>query len=501
MAQYIMSLDQGTTGSRCIIFSLDGALKAAQSMEYPLFYPRPGWVEQDPYDILTSQLSVAKKAVETAEIEWSEIAALGITNQRETTILWDRKTGKPVSNAIVWQCRRTAEDCAKLKENGLEATIRQKTGLLCDPYFSATKIKWLLDNIEGLRQRAQRGEILFGTVDTWLIWNLSGGKIHATDYTNASRTMLFNIHTLSWDEELLRLFDIPPEILPTVQPSCSFFGMTDASVLGAALPISGVAGDQQAALFGQCCFEEGELKNTYGTGGFLLMNTGTSPVNASGGLLTTVACDVEGKVHYALEGSIFICGAVIQWIRDGLGLISSASESEEVAKVAPDNGGVYLVPAFVGLGAPYWDPYARGAIFGLTRSSNKHHIVRAAIESMAYQTYEVISAMESACGIKISSLKVDGGAAKNDLLLQFQSDILDIEVVRPYCFETTALGAAYLAGLATGLYKNTEEIRMLAQKSNIFRSNMSDVDRKKLIAGWHNAVHRTLNYDIYEKTD
>lgn len=494
MAPYLMALDQGTTGSRCIIFSPDGNIKAAYSMEYPLYYPQPGWVEQDPMDIWRTQLAVAKEAVKQAGIPWSQIAALGITNQRETVILWDRKTGRPVYNAIVWQCRRTAEVCAELKEKGIEPLIRQKTGLLCDPYFSATKIKWLLDHVEGLRARAKQGEILFGTVDTWLIWNLSGGKIHATDPTNAARTLLFNIHTLSWDEELLSLFDIPPQMLPQVRPSSSLFGMTDPAVLGAALPIAGVAGDQQAALFGQCCFAPGELKNTYGTGGFLLMNTGDKPVPAGGGILTTVACGAVGKAQYALEGSFFICGAVIQWIRDGLGLIRSAAESEELARAVPDSGGVYLVPAFVGLGAPYWDPYARGAIFGLTRASGKHHIIRAALESMAYQTYEVIRAMESAAGAKISALKVDGGAARNNLLLQFQADILGIDVARPECFETTALGAAYLAGLSAGVYRNTEEICKLAQSKDIFRPQMSDSERQRLIAGWHNAISRTLNY-------
>lgn len=496
-----MSLDQGTTGSRCIIFSIDGAAVSSRSSEYPLHFPHEGWVEQNPADIWNSQITVAKEAVETSGIKWSDIAAVGITNQRETVIMWDRHTGEPVYNAIVWQCRRTADLCEKLKNDGLEKTIKEKTGLLCDPYFSATKIKWILDNIAGVRARAERGDILFGTVDTWLMWKLSGGKIHATDYSNASRTMLFNINTLEWDDELLSVFNIPRAILPRVMPSSGIFGYTDKSVLGAVLPISGVAGDQQAALFGQCCFERGELKNTYGTGGFLLMNTGEKPAFAQGGLLTTIAFGLNGKVYYALEGSVFICGAVIQWIRDGLGLIKSASESEAMAAQVADNGGVYVVPAFVGLGAPYWDPYARGAIFGLTRASNKHHIIRAAIESMAYQTYEVTAAMERESKIKITTLRVDGGASQNNLLLKFQSDILGIDVVRPNCAETTALGAAYLAGLGAGCYRNTDEILKLSSQSRRFSPDMSDEKRDSLILGWHNAVERTLGYSKPHDTD
>lgn len=449
--QYIMSLDQGTTSSRCILFDKNGAAVSTAQKEYRQIYPQPGWVEHDPMEIWQSQLEVAQKALEQKGLTAADIAAIGITNQRETTILWDKRTGKPIYNAIVWQCRRTAEDCEELAKKGYTDLFREKTGLLLDAYFSATKIRWVLNHVEGARKLAEEGNLLFGTVDTWLIWNLTGGQVHATDYSNASRTMLFNIHTLQWDEEILDILDIPSSILPKVMPSSGVFGHTLPFHFGAPIPIAGAAGDQQSALFGQACFTPGSAKNTYGTGCFLLMHTGDAPVASKNGLLTTIAWRLDGKVTYALEGSVFVAGAAIQWLRDELKLIGSAPETEELAMSVPDTCGVYLVPAFVGLGAPYWDPYTRGILTGLTRGANRNHIARAALESMAYQTYDVLHAMEEDAGIPLAELRVDGGAAANNFLLQFQADITGVPVLRPKTLETTALGAAYLAGPCSGL--------------------------------------------------
>jgi len=457
--QYIMSLDQGTTSSRCILFDKNGAAVSTAQKEYRQIYPQPSWVEHDPMEIWQSQLEVAQKALAQKGLTAADIAAIGITNQRETTILWDKRTGKPIYNAIVWQCRRTAEDCEELAKKGYTDLFREKTGLLLDAYFSATKIRWVLNHVEGARKLAEEGNLLFGTVDTWLIWNLTGGQVHATDYSNASRTMLFNIHTLQWDEEILDILDIPSSILPKVMPSSGVFGHTLPFHFGAPIPIAGAAGDQQSALFGQACFTPGSAKNTYGTGCFLLMHTGDAPVASKNGLLTTIAWRLDGKVTYALEGSVFVAGAAIQWLRDELKLIGSAPETEELAMSVPDTCGVYLVPAFVGLGAPYWDPYTRGILTGLTRGANRNHIARAALESMAYQTYDVLHAMEEDAGIPLAELRVDGGAAANNFLLQFQADITGVPVLRPKTLETTALGAAYLAGLAVGYWKDLSEIR------------------------------------------
>jgi len=461
--------------------------------EFRQIYPREGWVEHDAAEIWSTQVSVAQEALRKIGATAADVAAIGITNQRETTVVWDKATGVPIANAIVWQCRRTAEECDRLKADGYGETIRAKTGLLIDAYFSATKVKWILDHTEGARERAQRGELLFGTVDTWLMYNLSGGKIHATDYSNAARTMLFNIHTLAWDEELLALFNIPRAMMPQVCPSSGVFGYTDEAVFGERIPIAGVAGDQQAALFGQCCFSAGDVKNTYGTGGFLLMNTGETAVTSDDGLLTTIAWGIGGKVNYVLEGSVFICGAAIQWLRDGLRLLESAADSEYMASKVPDSGGVYLVPAFVGLGAPYWDPYARGSIFGLTRATTKYHLIRATLESMAYQTADVIASMEKS-GIKLGSLKVDGGASANNLLLQFQADLLGTELVRPACIETTALGAALLAGLAVGCYASLEEIKGIWRADRTFTAAITAEERAERRQGWARAVSRTLGW-------
>ena len=493
MAKYIMALDQGTTSSRCILFGMQGEICAMAQKEFRQIYPCEGWVEHDAGEIWTTQLGVAQEALAKLGASAADVAAIGITNQRETTIVWDKATGNPICNAIVWQCRRTAEDCDRLKDEGWTNRIREKTGLLIDAYFSATKLKWILDHVEGARARAERGELLFGTVDTWLIYKLSGGKIHATDYSNAARTMLFNIHTLAWDSELLDLFDIPLCMLPEVQPSSGLFGYADESLFGGRIPIAGVAGDQQAALFGQCCFSAGDVKNTYGTGGFLLMNTGEQAVTSEDGLLTTIAWGIGDKVNYVLEGSVFICGAAIQWLRDGLRLIESAADSAYMAAKVPDSGGVYVVPAFVGLGAPYWDPYARGAIFGLTRATTKYHLIRATLESMAYQTSDVIAAMERA-GIKLNSLRVDGGASANHLLLQFQADLLDVPLIRPACIETTALGAALLAGLAVGCFGSLDELRQIWRSDRTFTSSITAEQRKTLLAGWSRAVSRTVGW-------
>ena len=494
MKKYIMALDQGTTSSRCILFEKNGKIASMVQREFPQIFPRDGWVEHDPLIIWSTQISVATEALLKIGGSWDEIYGIGITNQRETVIVWDRKTGEPIYNAIVWQCRRTAEYCETLVKDGSAKTIKEKTGLLPDPYFSASKIKWILDNVEGSREKAERGELCFGTVDSWLIWNLTGGRVHATDYSNASRTMLFNINTLSWDDELLEIFSVPRSMLPEVKPSSYIYGVTDPKILGAELLIGGVAGDQQAALFGQCSFCEGDIKNTYGTGGFLLMNTGNTPYYTDNGLITTIAWGLDGKVNYAIEGSIFVCGAAIQWLRDGLKIIESAADSEYYASKVKDSGGVIVVPAFQGLGAPSWDPYARGLIIGISRATNKYHIIRATVESMAYQACDVIRLMEESSGIKVSSLAVDGGAAANDLLLQFQADITGISVERPECIETTALGAAYLCGLATGVYSSLDEIKTNRKKESVFNSQMSEVEREEKMALWHKAAKRCLDW-------
>ncbi len=494
MKKYIMALDQGTTSSRSIIFDKDGNIVSVVQREFPQIFPKEGWVEHNPMAIWSTQIAACTEALMQIGGSWDEIYGIGITNQRETVVVWDRETGAPIYNAIVWQCRRTADYCAELKEKGLEQIIRSKTGLLLDPYFSASKVAWILDNVDGARERAERGELCFGTIDTWLIWNLTEGKVHATDYTNASRTMLFNIHTLQWDEELLKIFNIPASLLPEVKPSSGIFGYTDSKVLGAEIAIGGVAGDQQAALFGQCCFNPGELKNTYGTGAFLLMNIGEEPTITDSGLITTIACGLDGKVNYALEGSVFVCGAAIQWLRDGMRVIESAADSEYYARKVPDSGGVLVVPAFQGLGAPYWDPYARGIIVGITRATNKYHIIRATVESMAYQTADVIELMESSTGIKIDSLSVDGGASANDLLLSFQSDILGTTVNRPECIETTALGAAYLCGLATGVYKSTDEIKNNRRIAKTFEPGKDASWREEKMSAWKKAVSRSLDW-------
>lgn len=491
--KYLLALDQGTTSSRCIIFGRDGNILSVAQREFTQFYPQSGWVEHDALEIFDTQLAVAAEAVEKLGASPDEIAAIGITNQRETTVVWDRSTGKPICPAIVWQCRRTAEYCDSLKARGLTDMIRQKTGLIIDAYFSATKLRWILENIPGARERAEAGELLFGTVDCYLIWRLTEGKVHATDVSNASRTMLFNINTLEWDKELLTLFGIPEAMMPSVVPSSGAIGYT--KMLGGNIPIAGVAGDQQAALFGQCCFEPGGVKNTYGTGGFMLLNTGDRPVFSENGLLTTVAWQLgDKKVCYALEGSTFVCGAAIQWLRDGLGLIKKASESEAVALRVPDNGGVYLVPAFVGLGAPWWDAYARGAVFGITRGTTREHIVRATIESMAYQTYDLLATMEKDAGMTMTSLKVDGGASSNNLLLSFQSDICDLPIIRPSCVETTALGAARLAGLGVGFYSDTDEITAFRGEETRFEPSMDISRRRYLLSMWHKAAKSVLGW-------
>ena len=451
MEQYLMALDQGTTSSRCILFDKAGTIVSVAQKEFRQYYPKTGWVEHDPMEIWSTQMGVAREAMEQIGVGYDRIAALGITNQRETTIIWDRLTGEPIYPAIVWQCRRTASICDRLEIQGYGDMVFRKTGLKIDAYFSATKIQWILNHVDGARERAERGELLFGTVDSWLIWKLTKGKVHATDYTNAARTMLFNIQELCWDRELMKLLDIPEAILPEVHDSSYIYGETDPTIFGGSIPIAGVAGDQQASLFGQACFERGEIKNTYGTGGFLLMNIGEQPIFSDNGLLTTIAWGLRGSVTYAMEGSVFVAGAAIQWLRDEMGLISSAAESEQIAMSVPDTNGVYMVPAFVGLGAPYWDPYARGILTGLTRGANRSHIVRAVLEALAYQTYDVVDLMERDAGIeKLAQLKVDGGASANNFLMQFQADILQTEIHRPACIETTAAGAAYLAGLGVG---------------------------------------------------
>lgn len=488
MDKYIMALDLGTTSCRCIIFDKNGRICSAAQKEFTQYFPQPGWVEHDAEEIWATQTGLMYEAMSKIDITINEIAGIGITNQRETTVLWDKETGRPVHKAIVWQCRRTAGYCDELKNLGMAEFFRSKTGLVLDAYFSATKLRWLLDNVIGARERAEKGELLFGTVDSWIIWKLTGGKVHVTDYSNASRTMLFNIHTLKWDEEILRVLKIPQQILPEVKPSSHVYGYTDSKLFGREVPIAGAGGDQQCALFGQTCFGRGEVKNTYGTGGFMLMNTGTAPVNSHNGLVTTIAWGVDDKVEYALEGSIFVAGAAVQWLRDELGLIRDAAESEVLAKSVPDANGCYVVPAFVGLGAPYWDQYARGAIVGLTRGVNRNHIVRATLESIAYQVNDVLMAMQEDSGMPITSLRVDGGACDNDFLMQFQADILNTPVVRPYCIETTAMGAAYLAGLAVGYWRSKEEILANHVIAAEFKPQMGQAKRESLLQGWHNAV-------------
>lgn len=492
MGQYVMALDQGTTSSRCILFDKAGNICSMAQREFTQIYPKPGYVEHNPMEIWSSQLGVAIEAMAMVNAKPENIAGIGITNQRETTIVWDKNSGEPIYNAIVWQCRRTADMIDKLKADGMEEKIREKTGLVPDAYFSATKIVWILDNVEGAREKAEKGELLFGTVDTWLIWNLTKGKVHVTDYTNASRTMLYDIHNLQWDEELLEYFNIPDSMLPMVRPSSFVYGYTDPLVLGGQIPIAGAAGDQQAALFGQCCFNKGDVKNTYGTGCFLLMNTGEKPIRSKNGLVTTIAATKEGTINYALEGSVFVAGASIQWLRDGMRMFKEAKQSEAYAVDVLDTTGVYVVPAFAGMGAPYWNQYARGSVFGITRGCKKEHFIRATLESIAYQTFDVIHAMEEDAGVKLTNLKVDGGASANNFLMQFQSDILDACVDRPSCIETTALGAAYLAGLATGYYKDLDEIKQNWQLGKTFSPYINDEKRAELLKGWKKAVKCAL---------
>lgn len=492
MKTYLMALDQGTTSSRCIIFNKKGEIVSLAQKEFAQYFPQSGWVEHDANEIWASQAGVMTEAMAKCSIEAEEIAAIGITNQRETTIVWDKETGEPVYHAIVWQCRRTADYVDQLKKEGYDKVIKEKTGLIVDPYFSATKIKWILDHVEGAREKADQGKLLFGTVDTWLIYKMTKGRVFATDVTNASRTMLYNIHTLCWDEELLAKFGIPASMLPEVKQSSEVYGMTRKSLLGEPVPIAGVAGDQQAALFGQCCFKAGQSKNTYGTGCFLLMNTGEQAVDSKHGLLTTIAIGRDGKVQYALEGSVFVAGAAIKWLRDELKLIDNAAETETLAQSVPDSNGVYVVPAFTGLGAPYWNAYARGAVFGLSRGANRAHFVRATLESLAYQSLDVIRAMEEDAEITVTSLRVDGGASANDFLLQFQSDILNGEIIRPKVAETTALGAAYLAGLAVGYYQNVEEIQSNWQRDKEFMPQFGEEERERLYAGWKDCVRRII---------
>ena len=494
--KYIMALDQGTTSSRAILFDKEGNVVATSQKEFTQFYPKIGWVEHNPMEIWGSQSGVMREVLETNSIRPEEVCAIGITNQRETTIVWEKSTGKPIYNAIVWQCRRTSEICDELKEKGSEKLIKDKTGLILDAYFSATKIKWILDNVEGAREKAENGELLFGTVDTWLIWNLTRGKVHVTDYTNAARTMLYNIKELKWDDEILEILDIPKSMLPDVKPSSYIYGHTDEGMLsGAQIPIAGCAGDQQAALFGQTCFEEGSAKNTYGTGCFMLMNTGENIVESKHGLLTTIAWGVDGKVEYALEGSIFIGGASIQWLRDELRVLYDAKQSEFYANSVKDTNGVYVVPAFAGLGAPYWDMYARGTILGLTRGANRNHIIRAALESIAYQSRDLMDAMEEDSGCRLNSIKVDGGASRNNFLMRFQADITGTKVIRPIITETTALGAAYLAGLAVGFWKSKEEIATKWCVSQAYEPQYDEDKKEKLYRAWKKAVTRAMAWE------
>lgn len=491
MSTYILALDQGTTSSRAIIFDRSGSIVSVAQKEFKQIFPKPGWVEHDPNEIWSTQLGVAAEAISKAGLNIENIAAIGITNQRETTVVWERATGKPVYNAIVWQDRRTASFCDELKAKGIDKLIQQKTGLIIDAYFSGTKVKWILDNVEGAREKANKGELCFGTIDSWLLWNLTKGKIHATDVSNASRTLLFNIHTLQWDGELEKIFDIPGNMLPQIRSSSEVYGETQNILTAHRIPIAGIAGDQQSALFGQMCTQPGMVKNTYGTGCFMLMNTGEKAVPSQNNLLTTVAWKVNGITQYALEGSVFIAGAVVQWLRDGLGIIKSSAEVEDLARSVTDSEGVYVVPAFAGLGAPYWDQHARGSVFGMTRGTNSAHIARAALESIAYQTADVLKAMESDSGIAIKELRVDGGATVNNLMMQFQSNILNTRVIRPKVIETTALGAAYLAGLAVGYWKDMDEIKAQWEADRIFEPEMAEVTRNQLYKGWLRAVKAT----------
>ena len=488
MPKYMMALDSGTTSNRCILFDHSGAIVSLAQREFSQHFPQPGWVEHDAGEIWATLLGVTVEAMQMAGATAADIAAIGITNQRETTIVWDKVTGEPIHPAIVWQCRRTSEYCDSLRARGLTAQFREKTGLVLDAYFSATKLRWLLQNDPGAQARAERGELLFGTVETWLIWKLTGGRAHVTDYSNASRTMLFNIHTLDWDDEILQELNIPRCMLPQALPSSGLFGKTDPSLLGGEIPITGAAGDQQSALFGQTCFTPGEAKNTYGTGCFLLMNTGETPVFSQNGLVTTIAWGLGGKVTYALEGSIFVAGAAIQWLRDEMKLISSAAESESVAREVPDTNGCYVVPAFTGLGAPYWDQYARGAIVGLTRGCSRAHIVRATLDSLAYQTADVLAAMRADSGIALAALKVDGGASANNYLMQTQADVIAAPVLRPTCVESTAMGAAYLAGLAVGFWRDQAEIRKIWAVDRTFEPLLDEAPRAARLRGWHKAV-------------
>ena len=494
MSKYIMALDAGTTSNRCILFDEKGEICSIAQKEFTQYFPKPGWVEHDANEIWSSQLGVAVEAMAKLGIGADDIAAIGITNQRETTIVWDKSTGEPVSNAIVWQCRRTSEYCDTLKDKGLTDKFREKTGLIIDAYFSGTKLKWILDNVDGVRERAEKGELLFGTVETWLIWKLTKGKAHVTDYSNASRTLLFNIKDLTWDKEILEELNIPESMLPEPKPSSYVYGYSDASFFGKEIPISGAAGDQQAALFGQTCFNPGEAKNTYGTGCFMLMNTGETPVYSKNGLVTTIAWGLDGKVNYALEGSIFVAGASIQWLRDELRIIESAADSEYMAKKVKDTNGCYVVPAFTGLGAPYWDQYARGTIVGLSRGVNKYHIIRATLESIGYQVNDVLHAMKADSGIDLAALKVDGGASANDFLMQFQSDIINAPVKRPSCVETTAMGAAYLAGLAVGYWNSKEDVIKNWAVDKIFSPIMGEDERERKIKGWNKAVKYSFGW-------
>lgn len=492
--RYIMALDQGTTSARCILYDRQGKQVSIAQKEFRQIYPQAGWVEHDPMDIWSTQIGVAQEALLKIDATYKNIDAIGITNQRETTVVWDRYTGEPIYNAIVWQCRRTAEYCDSLKAKGLEASFRRKTGLLIDPYFSGTKLRWILGHVDGAWERAKNGDLLFGTIETWLIWKLTDGKVHVTDYSNASRTMMFNIHDLKWDEDILKELGIPACMLPEVRPSSEVYGESSPLLFGGPITISGAAGDQQAALFGQTCFEKGEAKNTYGTGGFMLVNTGDEPVDSRNGLITTIAWGVGNKVQYALEGSVFISGATIQWLRDELKILDNAAESEKHARMVEDTAGAYVVPAFTGLGAPYWDSYARGAIMGLTRGVNKNHIIRAALESMAYQTNDLMAAMEEDMGHPLQKFKVDGGASANNFLLEFQAGIMNMPVYRPRCIETTSLGAAYLAGLATGYWKNRDDILSNWQIDRIFKPDMDQRKRAELLDGWHKAVRCTFGW-------
>ena len=494
MAKYVMALDAGTTSNRCILFNDKGEICSVAQKEFTQYFPKPGWVEHNANEIWSSQLGVAVEAMSKIDAEASDIVAIGITNQRETAIVWDKNTGEPVYHAIVWQCRRTAEYCDELKAKGYTEMFRKKTGLIIDAYFSATKIKWILDNVPGAREKAEAGDLLFGTVETWIIWKLTKGKVHVTDYSNACRTLLYNITELKWDEEILDILGIPASMLPEVKPSSCVYGEADPSYLGGPIPIGGAAGDQQAALFGQTCFYPGDAKNTYGTGGFLLMNTGDKPVFSENGLVTTIAWGIDGKVTYALEGSIFVAGAAIQWLRDEMRLIDSAVDSEYMAGKVKDTNGCYVVPAFTGLGAPYWDQYARGTIVGITRGVNKYHIIRATLESLAYQVNDVLRAMEADCGMTLKSLKVDGGASANNFLMQTQSDLINAPVKRPSCVETTAMGAAYLAGLAVGYWESKEEVIRNWDVDRVFKPKLDDEEREKKIKGWKKAVKYAFDW-------